>query len=64
VHELIAQATGNAQVIRMFKQVNDLVVLFGISLLRLQPERASAILSENGRSSPPSRSAAPTTRPG
>ena len=47
VHELIAQATGNAQVIRMFKQVNDLVVLFGISLLRLQPERASAILSEN-----------------
>jgi GntR family transcriptional regulator of vanillate catabolism len=47
VHELIAQATGNSQVIRMFRQVNDLVVLFGISLLRLNPERATDILQEN-----------------
>lgn len=31
----------------MFKQLNDLVLLFGVSLLRLNPDRASAILSEN-----------------
>ncbi|MGH8431915.1 MAG: GntR family transcriptional regulator [Solimonas sp.] len=47
VHELIAQATGNAQLVRMFKQVNDLVVLFGVSLLRANPTRAPEILGEN-----------------
>lgn len=47
VHERIAEATRNLQVMRMFKQLNDLVLLFGVSLLRLNPDRASAILSEN-----------------
>lgn len=47
VHELIAQATGNFQIVRMFKQVNDLVVLFGVSLLRAAPSRANDILVEN-----------------
>lgn len=47
IHELIAQATGNTQLMRMFRQVNDLVVLFGMSLLRANPARATAILAEN-----------------
>ncbi|GAP33655.1 transcriptional regulator, GntR family [Piscinibacter sakaiensis] len=47
VHERIAESTGNLQVIRMFKQLNDLVVLFGVSLLRLNPERSAEILAEN-----------------
>lgn len=47
IHELIALATGNAQLVRMFKQVNDLVVLFGVSLLRANPSRADDILAEN-----------------
>lgn len=47
IHELIAQATGNTQLMRMFRQVNDLVVLFGMSLLRANPARAAAILTEN-----------------
>lgn len=47
VHELIAQASANSQLVRMFKQVNDLVVLFGISLLRAHPARAPEIQAEN-----------------
>ncbi|MDK3021284.1 GntR family transcriptional regulator [Cupriavidus taiwanensis] len=47
IHELITQATGNSQLIRMFRQVNDLVILFGISLLRANPYRAQDILKEN-----------------
>ncbi|MBL8351315.1 MAG: GntR family transcriptional regulator [Burkholderiaceae bacterium] len=47
IHETIAQATGNSQLVRMFKQVNDLVLLFGVSLLKANPARATDILSEN-----------------
>jgi GntR family transcriptional regulator, vanillate catabolism transcriptional regulator len=47
IHELIAQATGNSQLVRMFKQVNDLVLLFGVSLLKANPARATDILGEN-----------------
>lgn len=47
IHELIAQATGNAMLVKMFKQVNDLIILFGTSLLRANPQRARRILEEN-----------------
>ncbi|QEZ48786.1 GntR family transcriptional regulator [Cupriavidus oxalaticus] len=47
IHELITQATGNSQLARMFRQVNDLVILFGVSLLRANPSRAADILGEN-----------------
>jgi len=47
IHEEIAKATGNRSLYRMFKQVNDLTLLFGVSLLRLNPSRAEEILREN-----------------
>lgn len=47
IHELITSATGNEQLMRMFRQVNDLVILFGVSLLSANPSRAADILIEN-----------------
>ncbi len=49
IHEMIASATGNSMLIRMFDQINDLVLLFGISLLRASPQRAQYIYEENRR---------------
>jgi DNA-binding GntR family transcriptional regulator len=47
VHERIVVATGNGILLKMFRQVNDLVLLFGISLLKADPQRAADILTEN-----------------
>jgi len=47
VHERIAAMSGNTQLARMFQQINDLVLLFGLTLLRASPARADEILEEN-----------------
>jgi GntR family transcriptional regulator, vanillate catabolism transcriptional regulator len=47
VHEQIAEASGNRMLIRMFRQLNDLVMLVAITSLRALPDRATHILSEN-----------------
>jgi len=47
VHEYISKTTHNLQLMRMFNQISDLVVLFGISLLRANPARAAEIYAEN-----------------
>jgi len=47
VHERIAHAARNAQVLRMFRQLDDLVLIFGLSLLKANPERAADIYGEN-----------------
>jgi GntR family transcriptional regulator of vanillate catabolism len=47
VHERVAQAAGNSQVLRMFRQLNDLVLIFGLSLLKANPGRAAEIYTEN-----------------
>lgn len=46
-HECIAECCANTQLLRMFRQINDQIVLFGITLLRLSPERANEIEIEN-----------------
>jgi len=47
VHERIVQATANTQIMRMFRQLDDLVLIFGLSLLRANPDRAADIYEEN-----------------
>ncbi len=47
LHEYIAESAGNTQLFRMFSQINDLVLLFGITLLRASPVRAEEIMVEN-----------------
>lgn len=47
VHECISEAAGNSLLQRMFQQVNHLVIVFGTSLLRAEPARATEIASEN-----------------
>lgn len=47
IHERIAEANGNALLTRMFRQVNDWVMLLAITSLRALPDRANDILSEN-----------------
>jgi len=48
-HQLIAISTANDQLQRMFNQINDLVILFGITLIRSNPARALDIERENQR---------------
>ncbi|SOZ20107.1 GntR family transcriptional regulator [Cupriavidus taiwanensis] len=47
MHELVAEGASNTQLLRMFQQINDLVILFGVTLLRASPSRAEEILAEN-----------------
>ncbi|SCU98021.1 GntR family transcriptional regulator [Cupriavidus necator] len=47
MHELVAESAGNTQLLRMFQQINDLVILFGVTLLRASPKRAEEIVGEN-----------------
>lgn len=47
IHEVIAEASGNQLLIRMFRQVNDLVMLLAHRSLQTSPGRASGILEEN-----------------
>ncbi|TMS59181.1 GntR family transcriptional regulator [Imbroritus primus] len=46
-HEYIAESTDNGLMLQMFYQINDLVTLFGITLLRASPTRAAEIAQEN-----------------
>lgn len=48
-HQLIATSTANEQLQRMFSQINDLVILFGITLIQSSPARAQDIEQENRR---------------
>jgi len=48
-HQLIATSTENEQLQRMFNQINDMVILFGITLIRSSPARAQEIERENQR---------------
>jgi DNA-binding GntR family transcriptional regulator len=47
LHGQIAEASANRMLIRMFRQLNDLVMLVAITSLRALPDRAKDILSEN-----------------
>ncbi len=46
-HEVIAESACNTLMLQMFYQINDLVILFGITLLRASPTRATEIGREN-----------------
>lgn len=48
-HQYVAESAGNTHLLRMFGQINDLVLLFGITLLRASPARAEEIMAENQR---------------
>ncbi len=49
MHEIVAEGAANSQLLRMFQQINDLVVLFGLTLLRACPSRAKEIALENSK---------------
>lgn len=46
-HRIIGASTGNVLLLGMFDQISDLVLLFGLTLLRSSPTRAREILEEN-----------------
>ena len=47
LHGFIAKCTGNDILLNLFNQVNNLVLLFALSLLRANPKRAAEIDAEN-----------------
>ena len=47
LHGFIAKCTGNNILLNLFNQVNNLVLLFALSLLRANPKRAAEIDAEN-----------------
>lgn len=46
-HELIVRATGNSVLLHMFMQLNDLVLLFGIALVKAYPSVSEQVMARN-----------------